>query len=131
MQEAAKTFFAPQLMIKSGVMQLDFYKQALGAEELRRFDNPDGSIHVSEMTIGGNLFHFHEENAGKGHLDPTRAGGVTTIIDLFVPDVDAVLARVQASGITLLSPAQDYEYGYRQGSFVDPHGHEWLISQVI
>jgi PhnB protein len=131
MQESGKTFFAPQLIIRSGVMQLDFYQQALGAVELRRFDNADGSIHVSEMAIEGNLFHFHEENVGKGQIDPTRAGGVTTIIDLFVPDVDAVLARAKAAGAIIRSPAQDYEYGYRQGSFVDPHGHEWLISQKI
>lgn len=131
MQESGKTFFAPQLMIPSRVTQLDFYKQALGAVELRRFDNPDGSIHVSEMAIDGCLFHFHEENASKGHFAPERAGGVTAIIDLFVPDVDSVLARAEAAGAKLLSPAQSYDYGYRQGSFVDPHGHEWLISQKL
>ncbi|HEY4109542.1 VOC family protein [Puia sp.] len=131
MNESPKTFFAPQLIIKSGVMELDFYIHAFGAVELRRFSNDDGSIHVSEMTIDGNLFHFHEERQSKGNIDPERAGGVTTIIGLFVPDVDAVMGRAVAAGARITSPAQDYEYGYRQGSLVDPFGHEWLIEKRI
>ena len=131
MKESVKTFFAPQLIIKSGVMELDFYKNAFGAEELRRFNNDDGSIHVSEMSIAGNLFHFHEERPAKGNIDPRQAGGVTTIIGLFVPDVDAVMAKAEAAGATVTSPAQSYEYGYRQGSLVDPFGHEWLIEMAI
>jgi PhnB protein len=131
MKEPAKTFFAPQLMIKSGVMELDFYKQAFGAVELRRFNNDDGSIHVSEMTIDGNLFHFHEEKPSAGHLAPEDAKGITTLIGLFVPDVDVVMERATAAGAIITNPAQDYDYGYRQGSFVDPFGHQWLIEKVI
>jgi PhnB protein len=131
MNEQSKTFFAPQLMIKSGVMELDFYNQAFGAVELRRFTNDDGSIHVSEMTIDGNLFHFHEEKPLGGNVTPADAKGVTTIIGLFVPDVDAVMERAAAAGATITHPAQDYDYGYRQGSFIDPFGHEWLIEKVI
>jgi len=131
MEGSRKTFFAPELIIKSGVMELDFYQNAFGAVELRRFSNDDGSIHVSEMTIDGNLFHFHEERPAKGNIDPVRAGGVTTIIGLFVPDVDAVMARAVAAGARVTSPAQDYEYGYRQGSIVDPFGHAWQIETAI
>jgi len=95
MKESPKTFFAPELLINSGVTNLDFYKNAFGAVELRRFSNDDGSIHVSEMTIDGALFHFHEERADGGKLSPEHAKGVTTIIGLFVADVDAVMARVR------------------------------------
>ncbi|SRR5258708_4511059 len=131
MKESPKTFFAPELIIKSGVMELDFYKKAFGAVELRRFSNDDGSIHVSEMSIDGALFHFHEERPAKGNLTPEQAGGVTTIIGLMVPDVDAVMATALAAGARVTSPAQDYDYGYRQGSVVDPFGHHWQIEMVI
>jgi PhnB protein len=75
MNETNKTFFAPQLYIKSGIRDISFYTQALGAVELRRFTNNDGSIHVAELSIDGALFHLHEESSGKGllSLKATRA----------------------------------------------------------
>jgi PhnB protein len=131
MNQSSKTFFAPELLIPNGVMELEFYKNAFGAVELRRFSNDDGSIHVSEMTIDGALFHFHEENPAKSILSPERAGGVTTILGLMVTDVDTVMARALAAGAIEESPAQSYDYGYRQGKVVDPFGHIWQIEMVI
>ncbi|HLZ86481.1 MAG TPA: VOC family protein [Puia sp.] len=131
MAASSKTFFAPQLIIKSGVMELDFYQNAFGAVELRRFSNDDGSIHVSEMSIDGALFHFHEERPAAGSVTPGQAGGVTTIIGLMVADVDAVMERAKAAGGLVKSPAQSYDYGYRQGQIIDPFGHHWLIEMVI
>jgi PhnB protein len=36
-----------------------------------------------------------------------------------------------AAGATILSPAQDYDYGYRQGKIKDPFGHIWMIEKNI
>lgn len=126
-----KTCFVPQLCIKSGTVELDFYKNGMGAVELRCLRNDDGSIHVSEMTIDGALFHFHEDNSAKGKFSPDKYNGITTIIGLMVEDVDAVMHRAIAAGALELSPAQDYDYGYRQGEIKDPLGHVWLIEKVI
>ena len=62
MTEMNKTFFVPQLYIRNGVKDLDFYTKAFGATEVRRWTNDDGSIHVAELSINGALFHLHEEN---------------------------------------------------------------------
>jgi PhnB protein len=121
--------FAPELVIPHGIFQLDFYVAAFGAVVLRQFLNDDGSIHVSEMTIEGALFHFHEE--GLSTFPPSMHGGITCIIGLMVSDVDAYMARAIAAGAVLVSPAQDYFYGYRQGSVLDPFGHRWQIEQII
>ncbi len=131
MSNISGTSFAPQLAIKSGTMEIEFYKKAFGAIELRRFSNDDGSIHVAEMSIDGAMFHFHEEKVEAGYFDPLRFNGVTTIIGLMVDDVDAIMTRALAAGASITSPAKDYEYGYRQGSLVDPFGHQWLIEKVI
>ena len=124
-------FFAPELIIPSGTMELDFYPKVLGARELRRFGNDDGSIHVSEMSIDGALFHFHEESVDGTAFPPSRHGGVTTTLGLFVEDVDAVMAAAEAAGATIIHPAEDFDYRYRQGIFIDPLGHRWLIEKVI
>jgi PhnB protein len=127
-----KTFFAPQLFIASGVKDIDFYIKGLGAIELRRFLNDeDGSVHVAELSIGGALFHLHEERPEKGQFDAIKNKGVTCIVGLFVEDVDELIKQAIAAGATLVNPAQDYEYGYRQGEIRDPFGHLWLIQKKI
>jgi len=125
-----KTFFAPELTVDNGITDVDFYKKAFGAVELRRFSNDDGSIHVSELEIDGALFHLHEVTS-LFSSSPLKLAGTTVTIGLFVDDVDAVIASAIAAGATLKSAAQDYEYGYRQGQIVDPHGHRWQIQKVI
>jgi len=101
MNNTSKTTFVPQLVIKSGTMDIEFYKQAFGAIELRRWSNDDGSIHVAEMTIEDAMFHFHEESARSGTFSPEKYNGVTTTIGLMVADVDTVMARALAAGVRL------------------------------
>jgi PhnB protein len=128
---SATTFFAPQLFIKSGVKDISFYTKAFDAIELRRFSNEDGSLHVAELSIHGQLFHLHEEKTPAGHLSPEDAKGTTVLVGLFVPDVDAVMEKAIAAGATVLSPATSYDYGYRQAGIKDPFGHHWLIEMKI
>jgi PhnB protein len=126
-----KSIFAPQLFIPGGVKDISFYKNAFGATENIKLLNDDGSVHVAELSINGTIFHLHEEGLPKGRLGPKRAKGVTTLIGLFVDDVDLVIKDALKAGATLLSPAQDYDYGYRQGDFLDPFGHQWMIEKKI
>ena len=117
--------------INNGITNIDFYKNAFGATELRRWSNDDGSIHVAELDIDGAMFHLHEENPGKGLYSPTRHNGVSTTIGLMVDDVDSIMVNAIAAGATEISPAQDYDYGYRQGEIKDPFGHYWIIEKMI
>ena len=124
-------FFAPELFISNGVKDISFYEAAFGATELRRFSNEDGSIHVAELSIHGALFHLHEITAKPYFLDPVTQNGTTVTIGLFVPDVDMVINSAIKAGATLIEPAQDYDYGYRQGTIKDPFGHYWQIQKKI
>lgn len=131
MKDSTKTHFAPQLYIKSGVTDISFYEKAFGAVELRRFSNDDGSIHVSELSIDGAMFHLHEEKVSAGEFDPQKINGTTVLIGLFVNDVDEVIKNAIDAGGILISPAESYDYGYRQGEIKDPFGHVWLIEMKI
>lgn len=124
-------YFAPQLYIPNGVRDVSFYTKAFGAVELRRFSNDDGSIHVSELSIDGAMFHLHEVTANAEFFSPDKHQGTTTLIGLFVKDVDAVMKSAIAAGATEISPAQSYDYGYRQGDIRDPFGHCWMIEMKI
>lgn len=128
---ATKPTFAPQLAIPHGVTDISFYIKALGAVELRRFSNDDGSIHVSELSIDGTIFHLHEETERTAVLCPDTVKATTVTIGLFVDDVHAVMESARQAGATVASEVTDWDYGYRQGDFIDPFGHRWMIEKVI
>ena len=124
-------FFAPQIFIPNGVTDISFYKNAFGATENLCFYNDDGSIHVAELSIDGAIFHIHEITAKPAFFAPEKYNGTTTLIGLFVSDVDEVMNTAIKAGAIEISPAKDYEYGYRQGEVKDPFGHHWLIEKKI
>jgi PhnB protein len=129
--ESGSAFFAPQLIIPNGVRDLGFYTNGLGATEINRWSNEDGSIHVAEISLEGAIFHLHQEAPEKGLMAPENNQGVTAVIGLFVPNPDALMAKALKAGAREISPVQDYDYGYRQGQFKDPFGHHWLIQKKI
>ena len=53
-----------------------------------RWSNPDGSVHVAEMSIDGAMFHIHEEVGRENQLSPETVQAVTSLIGMFVPDPD-------------------------------------------
>ncbi len=123
------THFAPELHIPKGTFEIDFYTR-WGAVEHFCFRNDDGSIHVAEFDFDGAIFHVHE-TMRLNALEPKSAKGVTTVIGLFIPDVNKVMEKAIAAGATLVNPTTDYDYGYRQGMFQDPFGHYWQIQRKI
>lgn len=124
-------FFAPQLFINNAVKDISFYKKAFGAVEHFRLNNDDGSVHVAEFSISGALFHLHEITGNSYFFSPEKYKGSTTLIGLFVEDVQEVMIRAINAGAIQINPCKDYEYGYRQGEIKDPFGHHWLIEKKI
>jgi PhnB protein len=129
--QSGLTFFAPHLTVRNVLAELNFCKAAFGALELRRFSNPDGSVHVAEMSIGGALFHIHEEMPGSAEMSPETLKGTSSAIGLFVPDPAATVRNGIAAGARETSPVKDYDYGYQQATVMDPAGHVWLIQKRI
>ena len=125
-----RTSFAPQLFIPSDVTDMSFHFKAFCAVEIRPWLNDDGSVHVAELSINGSIFHLHEERSAKRPLE-NKIKGVPTLIGVFVDDVDNVINKVLQAGVNLLSPAQDYDYGYRQGNIQNPFGYQWMIQTKI
>jgi PhnB protein len=130
-RETGPVFFAPHLTVRNVQAELEFCKAAFGGEELRRWSNPDGSVHVAEMSINGALFHIHEEMPRSREKSPKTLKGTSSAIGLFVPDPAAVMKKAVAAGGQETKPVEDYDYGYRQGTMTDPSGHIWLIQKKI
>lgn len=125
-----KVHFAPELHIPNGTVNIDFYTK-FGATEHFCLRNDDGTIHVAEFGIDDAIFHVHETMLWLDALEPVSAKGVTTVIGLFVDDVQKVFELALQAGAIEVSPVTDHEYGYRQGMFKDPYGHYWQIQKKL
>ena len=119
----------PMLYMKDLAAAIEFYKKAFDAQERWRIDH-DGNVHVAEMAISPVLFRLHEEVRRDNELSPSTLNATSTVIGLLVDDPDTLAARAVAAGATELSPVQDFEYGYRQGTIRDPFGHHWCLEKM-
>jgi len=57
-----------------------------------------------------------------------RDAGARFQLAVWVPDVDAVCARLRERGVVLHGPI-DRPWGMRSANFVDPAGHGWELGQ--
>jgi uncharacterized glyoxalase superfamily protein PhnB len=71
--EGAHTL-TPNLVVSDGAKAVEFYKRALGAQEVTRFPAPDGkSIWHAELKVGDSLFYLNDAMPGMGPPAPTPA----------------------------------------------------------
>lgn len=121
----------PYLTVSDGPAALDWYAEALGALEQLRVVGDDGRIGHAGFSIGGADFMLSDEYPEMGVTSPAMLGGSGVAIHLTVADVDTVFARAVAAGATSLGEPQDQPHGARHGTFLDPYGHRWMVSQEI
>lgn len=101
-----------------------WYKRALGATELWSLGS------VAGLAIEGAPF-FVGEPAKNGWESPERLGITSVRVEVFCDDPDGLIGRAVAAGAKGdADHIRDHEapWGvHRQGGFVDPFGHIWLV----
>lgn len=115
------------LVVRDAPRAIEFYKEAFGATELMRLDDPSGNIIHAQIKIGDSPIDIAPEQ-GKYNRSPQSLGGSTVPIGLFVEDVDAFAERAIAAGAKVVFPIADWFYGDRGGRLQDPFGHMWIVS---
>jgi PhnB protein len=121
----------PYLIVDGAARALACYADAFGARELIRLSAPGGTIGRAEIQVGDSRVMLADESPAMGAKAPGAFGGSPVSLHLYVPDVDATMARAAAAGATVKSPAEDKFYGDRLGSLLDPFGHIGHISTHI
>ena len=103
---------------------VEWYKRALGATVLWSLGS------VAGLEIGGAPF-FLGQPANNGWESPAKLGSTSTRIEVFCDDPDEFVARaVEAGARGDLDPVRDHQMPWgihRQGGFIDPFGHIWLV----
>jgi len=101
-----------------------WYKKALGARELWNLGS------VAGMEVEGAAF-FLGEPENNGWESPSKLGITSARIEVFCDDPDAFIDRAVhegANGSFDKIRNHDAPWGFhRQGGFIDPFGHIWLV----
>ena len=113
----------PSITVSDATKAIDFYKNALAAEELGRHSTPDGSkITHAELKIGNSIFFLNDEFPEMGACAST---GSAVKFNLYVEDADAWFARAVEAGATSVYPVAEMFWGDRWGTVTDPFGFYW------
>ena len=108
-----------------GVARLmDFLKQAFGAKEIERMQEPSGRVGHAQMKIGDTMVMIGEPQGP--HQQPKPCN-----LYLYVENVDAVYQQAIQAGGKSISEPKDQFYGDRSGGVEDPSGNGWWIATHI
>lgn len=130
----------PHLVVKGAAKAIEFYKAALGAEELDRHEaSPeftggaaDGRLMHATLKINGvTVFLCDDFPELCGGVSRAPAGPSPVTLHICVPSADAAIAKAAAAGATVTMPAGDMFWGDRYGQIVDPFGHAWSFSHPL
>jgi uncharacterized glyoxalase superfamily protein PhnB len=113
------------LAVPDAEAAVEWYSRAIGAAKLWSLGS------VAGLTVGGAPFFVAEPE--NGWESPAALGSTTVRVEVFIDDPDAFVARAVAEGADGNDPVRDHQapWGtHRQGGFVDPFGHIWLVGDA-
>ena len=115
------TLFVEDLAAAKG-----FYGRAFGLAVV--FEDANSAV----FRFGDTMINLLDVAAAPELIAPATiapaAVGSRLVLTVQVDDVDALCARLQANGVTLLNGPMDRPWGPRTASFQDPGGHIWEIA---
>ena len=118
----------PHLTVTDATKAIEFYRKALGAQEIERHMTPDGkSVMHAQLKIGNSMLMLGNEFPPTC-LSPKSRGGTTVPLYLYVDNADAAFDRAVKAGCTVKMPMTDQFWGDRCGQIEDPFGHQWSIA---
>jgi uncharacterized glyoxalase superfamily protein PhnB len=110
---------SPYLLVGDVKALLAFVAKAFGAQELSRWELPNGTIKHAEVRIDDSVLMMGER--------PVTQATMTGSVHVYVPDVDAIYKKALAAGGTAIVEPRDQPYGDRSAGILDPQGNYWWI----
>ncbi|HJV93184.1 MAG TPA: VOC family protein [Azonexus sp.] len=125
------TSITPHLVCHDAAAAIDFYVKAFGAIDECRLPGPDGRLMHAMVRIGNAALMLVDEYPECGGVSPKTLKGSPVTIHLYVPEVDATVARAVEAGAKITMPVADMFWGDRYGQLEDPFGHRWSVATHI
>lgn len=99
---------------------IEFMKQAFGAEEISRYQSPEGMIHHAMVRIGDSMIEMGEAHGDAQPMPPA--------LYMYVENLEETYERALSSGATSLQPPKAQEYGDRTAWVKDAWGNVWYLA---
>ncbi|NUZ09061.1 VOC family protein [Piscinibacter koreensis] len=120
------------LRYRDGPRAIDVLCRVLGFQAQLVVPGENGSIAHAQLVLGGGMVMLgsvgNGSEYGKLVRQPDEIGGFETqSVYVVVGDADAVLARAEVEGWTVVIPIRDEGYGGRGFSVRDHEGRLWNI----
>src|SRR5579871_211494 len=121
----------PHLILDNAAEAIEWYKRALGADEVApRAYGPDGKIMHAEIRIGNSILMLND--AMGGGRSAATLGGSPIGLWVYVDDCDALYRRAVAAGAQVppgpMGALGDQFWGDRTGTVIDPYGFIWTVA---
>jgi len=113
----------PYLVVADAEKQIDFLKNAFGAELKYSHKGPDGRIGHAEIKIGDSVVMLAQ---ARPPWEPKPMS-----FYLYVEDCDAWYKRALEAGAESTMPPANMFYGDRHGGVRDMHGNDWWVATHI
>lgn len=116
----------PYLLYEDVPRALDWLAEAFGFEEVLRFEGEGGIVNHAEMRHGGESIYLGYP--GGDYRSPKRLGTRTSLVHVYVEDVDAHYERAKAAGAEIALEPADQPYGDRRYDAYDVEGQLWSFA---
>jgi uncharacterized glyoxalase superfamily protein PhnB len=111
----------PYLLYEDAPAAIEFLTRVFGFREVNRTTGVDGVVRNCELVgpAGGDVW--------LGQMQPSG----TSVVYLYVDDVDVHHARARAAGASIVDEPADQPYGDRRYAAKDTQGHIWYFAHPI
>jgi PhnB protein len=116
----------PYLLYEDVASALDWLRDAFGFEEVLRFEAESGEVNHAEMRIGGDSLYLGDP--GGDYRSPKQLGQRSSLVHVYVDDVDAHFERAKAAGAEIELEPTDQPYGDRRYDAYDLEGQLWSFA---
>ncbi|MBK6264932.1 VOC family protein [Marivirga sp. S37H4] len=112
---------SPYFVVDGAQKLIDLLKQIFDAEELRRYDTPDGNIMHAELRIDDSVLMMGNSSV---QYPPNQL-----MLHIYVKDVDQTFQKAIDAGCQSVEKPKEREGDPdRRGTFKDFAGNTWSIS---
>jgi PhnB protein len=116
---------SPYLSIKGASAAIEFYQSLFGAEVLSRMER-NGIVFHAELKIGNTVMMLGEDT-----YDNSKRPVGALSLGIYVTDVDSIYQKALNLGACSQDTPTNKFWGDRMGSFIDPYGIRWGVSQRL
>ncbi|MFZ1790933.1 MAG: VOC family protein [Saprospiraceae bacterium] len=115
---------SPYFIVNGAGKLITLLQQIFDAKEVRRFDNPDGSVMHAEIQIDDSIIMIADASE--------KYPPITLVMHVYVPNVDEIFDKAIEAGCEIFErPKQREGDPDRRGTFIDFAGNMWSVGTQL